>query len=187
MSRGIKTLFVVGALGGFLVLINILSWPTLHRNAIETFLMIEMLAFILVGIGIIGLWRKSGNFVPLIAAVFLFLQAIVKDLLYYLWRIDPFVFPFGPISIVQTTVLALVVVVAWLLVGVSVWMERESFGPFALIAFVVFMIWVGFNAVFGLLIPIDFGDLPLDLDTWLTIINYAIAGIFFVDAARIEN
>ena len=66
-------------------------------------------------------------------------------------------------------------------------MERETFGPFALIAFIVFMIWVGFNATFGLVIPIDFGDLPLDLDTWLGIINYAIVGIYFIVAAQVEN
>jgi hypothetical protein len=115
------------------------------------------------------------------------MQAIVKDLLYYLWRIDPIEWPFGPISLMQTTILSIIIVIAWLLVGFSVWMERESLGPFALIAIVVFIVWAGFNAVFGLVIPIDFGDLPLDLDTWLGIINYAIVGIFFIVAARIEN
>jgi len=105
-------MFIVGTIGGFLVLVNILSWPTLHRNARETFLIVEMLAFILVGVGLLGLWRKSGNFVPLVAAILLFLQAVVQDFMHYLWRIDGFAYPFGPISVWQTKVLSVIIVVA---------------------------------------------------------------------------
>jgi hypothetical protein len=182
-----KAMFIVGAIGGFIVAVNTLGGPNLYRNVVEVFLGVEALAFILVAVGFLGLWKKSGNFVPLVAVVFLLLQAVVKDLLYYLWEIDPIAWPFGPISPIQTTVLSSVIVVAWLFAALSVWMEREGFGPFALVAVLVFVIWAIFNAAFGLLLPIDFGDLPLDLDTWLGIINYAVAGIFFLAAAISEE
>jgi hypothetical protein len=180
-------MFIVGAIGGFIVAVNTLGGPNLYRNIIEVFLGVEALAFILVGVGFIGLWKKSGNFVPLVAVLFLFLQAAVKDLLYYLWEVDPIAWPFGPISLMQTTILSAVIVVAWLFAALSIWMEREGFGPFALVAVLVFVIWAIFNATFGILLPIDFGDLPLDLDTWLWIINYAVVGIFFLVAASTEK
>jgi hypothetical protein len=119
--------------------------------------------------------------------ILLLLQAIVKDLLYYLWEIDPIAWPFGPISLMQTMILSAVVVVAWLFAAFSVWMEHEGLGPFAIVAIVILLIWAIFRAVFGLLLPIDFGDLPLDLDTWLMVINYAVAGLFFLIVAIAEN
>jgi len=180
-------MFIVGAIGGFIVAVNTLGGPNLYRNIIEIFLGVEVLAFVLVGVGFLGLWRKSGKFVPLVTVIFLLLQAVVKDLLYYLWEIDPIAWPFGPISLMQTTVLSAVIAFAWLLAALSVWMEREGHGPIALIAVLVFVIWATFNAAFGLLLPIDFGDLPLDLDTWLWIINYAVVGIFFLVAAITED
>jgi hypothetical protein len=186
LSR-IRALLIAGAVGGFIVAVNTLGGPNLYRNVIEVFLGVEALAFVLVGVGFLGLWRKSGNFVSLFTVILLLLQAVVKDLLYYLWEIDPVAWPFGPMSLMQTTILSAVVVVAWLFAAFSVWMEREGLGPIALVAVLIFVIWATFNAAFGILLPIDFGDLPLDLDTWLLIINYVLAGILFLIAATTKK
>ncbi|UCH05608.1 MAG: hypothetical protein JSW05_05440, partial [Candidatus Thorarchaeota archaeon] len=72
MSNTTKASFVLGAIGGFIIaLIYIprnLGWTWEVWFEI-LFYQLLFLAYILVSIGFIALWRKSGNVIPLVSAI----------------------------------------------------------------------------------------------------------------------
>ncbi|MFW9913715.1 MAG: hypothetical protein ACFFEU_14655, partial [Candidatus Thorarchaeota archaeon] len=74
MSNAIKASFILGAIGGFLIaLVEIpaqlgWTWADVPWDEVQFFLML-ILGLILFSIGFFGLWRKSGNVIPLVSAI----------------------------------------------------------------------------------------------------------------------
>ena len=86
MSSGTKASFILGAIGGFLItLIYIPVFLSIDVPWGEVqFVQILILALILISIGFFGLWRKSGNVIPLVSAIFIILFVCTYSLLWYL-------------------------------------------------------------------------------------------------------
>ncbi|MFX0044511.1 MAG: hypothetical protein ACFE8Z_01565 [Candidatus Hermodarchaeota archaeon] len=175
----------MGATGGFLESSIIVFWcymGVVVGVLYETLVILQLIAYILVAIGFLGLWRKSGNIVPLLVAVFLFLQGTVQNLLFYVWYLNPIAYPdLGPDMLLQTTILPVIILVAWLLAGAAAWTLSEEFSRFAMIAALVFIVWALFKVIYDLILPTGW---PPEIEWLLRIINYLVVGLYFLDAAR---
>ncbi|UCH05276.1 MAG: hypothetical protein JSW05_03690 [Candidatus Thorarchaeota archaeon] len=181
MSNATKASFVLGAIGGFLVALLEIpaeldwTWDDVPWNEPQFFLILS-LAGILISIGFIGLWRESGNVIPLVSAICIILWAITRPLAYYLWTFTMFGLHPGyqAISAIGNIPWA---GVGWITAGISAWLLREEFSPFSIVATLVFL---AFGAVhlLGLLIG------PFDWFYWFFIATGIVASIYFLDAAR---
>lgn len=186
MSNVSKALLVLGAIGGFLLAIlyipGALEWtfPIFGFITQETWFLYTVAAFILITIGFLGLWGKSGNPVPLVSALFILLQGIIGYLLFYLWWVDPASWP-DPESLI--TIVTLVTGVGWLAAGISAWLLREEFSQFSIVAALVFLVYTAVGLVMGLLYPSEMLPLPVWF-MWLISATSIVTGIYFLDAAR---
>ena len=185
MNNGTKALFILGAIGGFIIAImyipGALGWTfaDVPWDQLQWFLFCT-LAFILVSIGFLGLWRKSGNVIPLVSAIFIFLEAITYYLLFYLWLVDPLSWP-TPASL--DTIVTIILGIAWLTAGVSAWILREEFSPFAIVATLVFVAFAAVYLVVGLLFPSMLAPIP-NWMMWVFTVLSIVVGMYFLDAAR---
>jgi len=185
LSNGTRASFILGAIGGFIIAImyipGILGWTfaDVPWDQLQWFLMLT-LAFILVGIGFSGLWRKSGNVIPLVSAIFIFLQAITYYLLFYLWLVDPLVWP-TPASL--ETIVTIILGIAWFTAWISAWILREEFSPFGIVAALVFVAFAAVYLVVGLLFPGMLVPIPTWMLSFIAVLGIVV-GIYFLDAAR---
>ncbi len=185
MNNGTKALFILGAIGGFINAImyipGALGWTfaDVPWDQLQWFLFCT-LAFILVSIGFLGLWRKSGNVIPLVSAIFIFLEAITYYLLFYLWLVDPLSWP-TPASL--ETIVTIILGIAWLTAGVSAWTLREEFSPFSIVAALVFVAFAAAYLVVGLLFPLMLVPIPNWMIWFFTVLSIVVC-IYFLDTAR---
>jgi hypothetical protein len=185
LSNAIKASFILGAIGGFLIAIMYIpeafGWGgTVPWNA-QQYLLILILARILVSIGFIGLWRNSGNFVPLVSAIFIILWVCTYSLLWYL---DMFtlLLPDG-FAGDMTGIATICAGVGWITAGISAWLLREDFSPFYIVATLVFLAFGAVTFPMGLLVP----SMMIPPPFWwygFSSANGIVAGIYFLDATR---
>jgi preprotein translocase subunit Sss1 len=171
---------VLGAIGGFIIALLEIpanlgwTWDDVPWDEPQFFLILT-LAGILVSVGFVGLWRKSGNVIPLVSAICIIVWAIASPLEYYLVTFTTLLpVGFGP----EFNVIARICRdVGWITAGISAWLFREEFSPFSIVAALVFLAFgaVGF---LGLLIALG------DLWYWFFIATGIVIGIYFLDAAR---
>ncbi|MHA1903041.1 MAG: hypothetical protein ACXADL_01590 [Candidatus Thorarchaeota archaeon] len=183
MSNGTKASFVIGAIGGFLIaLIYIpgsLGWTFDDVPWDEgQFWLILVLATILISIGFIGLWRKSGNVIPLVSAICIIAWDIIAPLRHYLVTYISLVIPsFG---IAGTSLAVIFMGVGWITAGIAAWLLREEFSPFSIVAALVFLAFGAVNFLVPLIASVTW-------NIWNSIFFIAagiVAGIYFLDAAR---
>ncbi|MFW9926545.1 MAG: hypothetical protein ACFFDM_07265 [Candidatus Thorarchaeota archaeon] len=178
MSNGTKTSFVLGAIGGFIIaLIYIprnLGWTWEVWFEI-LFYQLLFLAYILVSIGFIALWRKSGNVIPLVSAISIIVVAITRPLLGSLdiatllpVGFDPWVF---------YAIGGIFIGVGWITAGISAWLLREEFSQFSVVAALVFL---ALGALGFLALLIGAGDWLF----WFFQATGIVIVIYFLDAAR---
>ncbi|MHA2356966.1 MAG: hypothetical protein ACXADC_17490, partial [Candidatus Thorarchaeota archaeon] len=133
---------------------------------------ILILANFLVSIGFFGLWRKSGNVIPLVSAICIIGWDIIVPLLYYLSAFTLLL----PAALLVGWIL---ISVGWITAGISAWILREEFSPFSIVAALVFL---AFGAAIWPLAEIGGG-----WNIWnslLFAVAGIVAGIYFLDAAR---
>jgi hypothetical protein len=177
LSNTTKSSFVIGAIGGFLIaLLRIpgnLGW-TEAADAYQLHFQILILAWILISIGFFGLWRKSGNVIPLVSAICIIVFTITRPLLWFLWLhllpgwLNPADF---------TTIAWIFSVVGWITAGISAWLLREEFSPFSIVAALVFLACGAVNLL----------TLFSDLWYWFFTATAIVAGIYFLDTARTKT
>ncbi|MHA1924561.1 MAG: hypothetical protein ACXABV_00600 [Candidatus Thorarchaeota archaeon] len=185
MNNITKASFVLGAIGGFLIALiyspSLLGWTwATHGDLIPWDVvhhwLILILGFILISIGFFGLWRKSGNVIPLVSAICIIMRDITTPLPYYLAGL-PAIMP----DWLQTAMLVgwIFISVGWITAGISAWLLREEFSPFSIVAAVVFL---AFGAVNWPLALIGGG-----WNIWNSVL-FTVTGIvtviYFLDAAR---
>jgi hypothetical protein len=176
LSNGIKTSFVIGAIGGFLIALiyspSFLGFPSPSFLDQTQHYQILILATILVSIGFFGLWRKSGNVIPLVSAICIIVWDIIVPLPYYLSAFTLLV----PAAVLVGWIF---ISVGWITAGISAWLLREEFSQFSIVAALVFL-------AFGVAIA------PLALigggwNIWISLL-FAVTGIvaviYYLDAAR---
>jgi preprotein translocase subunit Sss1 len=175
LSNTTKSSFVIGAIGGFLIaLLRIpgnLGW-TEAADAYQLHFQILILAWILISIGFFGLWRKSGNVIPLVSAICIIVWDIIVPLPYYLS---------GLTSTVPELVLIgwIFISVGWITAGISAWLLRDEFSPVSIVAALVFL---ACGAVSWPLALIGGG-----WNIWVSLLWAAtgiVTVIYFLDAAR---
>ncbi|UCH04627.1 MAG: hypothetical protein JSW05_00245 [Candidatus Thorarchaeota archaeon] len=196
MSNVSKGLLLLGAIGGFLVgilvtpgvaevlgFIEYRDWWILPQGLITMYSLIT-LGGILIGIGFLGLWRKSGNSIPLVSAILIFLMDI--GFLYSeMWTFLPYpwLYP-DPSSPVINAIVSTSMGVAWFSAGISAWILREQLSRFAIVTALALVVAAAESLEKGLL----FGFLTYDpLFIWLMALTGIVVGIFFLDAIRIET
>ncbi|MFW9868495.1 MAG: hypothetical protein ACFFFO_14355 [Candidatus Thorarchaeota archaeon] len=185
MNNGIKASFVLGAIGGFLIALiyspSFLGWtfetheeffpwgPVQHYQ-------ILILAMILISIGFFGLWRKSGNVIPLVSAICIIVRDITTPLPYYLIGL-PAIIP----DWLQTSILVgwIFYSVGWIAAGISAWLLREEFSPFSIVAALVFLAFGVANWSVALI-----GGGWNIWNSLLAAVNGIVVTIYFLDAAR---
>jgi preprotein translocase subunit Sss1 len=179
LSSGTKFSFVIGAIGGFLIALLEIpaelgwTWDDVPWDEPQFFLILT-LAGILISIGFFGLWRKSGNVIPLVTAICIIVFAITNPLQYYLVTYTTLL----PVWLPEVAVIGRICRdVGWITAGISAWLLREEFSPFSFVAALVFL---AFGAVGFLTLLIALGDLWY----WFFIATGIVAGIYFLDAAR---
>ncbi|UCH05566.1 MAG: hypothetical protein JSW05_05225 [Candidatus Thorarchaeota archaeon] len=179
MSNTTKASFVIGAIGGFLIALiynwnlvrDFIPWtktPTQHYQ-------ILILGMILISIGFFGLWRKSGNVIPLVSAICIIVWDIMVPLVHYLLGLPD---PSPDWYIYFVLVGWLVISVGWITAGISAWSLREEFSQFSIIAALVFLACGVASAPLHLTV----GWYP-----WVTLLWAAtgiVTVIYFLDAAR---
>jgi hypothetical protein len=147
----------------------------------QQYLLILILARILVSIGFFGLWRKSGNVIPLVSAIFIILFVCTYSLLWYL---DMFTLLL-PVGFAEdmTGIATISAGVGWISAGISAWLLREDFGPFYIVAILVFIAFGAVTFPMGLMVPNMMNPPPF---WWwgFASANGIVAGIYFLDAAR---
>ena len=182
MSNITKASFVLGAIGGFVIaLIYIprnLGWTWEVWFEI-LFYQLLVLAYILVSIGFIALWRKSGNVIPLVSAICIIVSDITRPLLAYLVMFT-LLLPVGFDPAVLYAIGTIFGGVGWITAGISAWLLREEFSQFSIVAALVF---IAFGAV-NFLGPLITGVLWSDWNRIFFIATGIVAGIYFLDAAR---
>ncbi|MFW9860769.1 MAG: hypothetical protein ACFFEX_01300 [Candidatus Thorarchaeota archaeon] len=129
-----------------------------------------------ISIGFFGLWRKSGNVIPLVSAICIIVWDIIVPLLYYLIGL-----PDTRPDWFHTIVLVgwIFISVGWITAGISAWLLREEFSPFSIVAALVFL-------------ACGAASWPLSLvgggwNIWVSLLWAAtgiVAVIHFLDAAR---
>jgi drug/metabolite transporter (DMT)-like permease len=150
---------------------------------LQQFFLILFLALILVGIGFIGLWRKSGNVIPLVSAIFIILWDITYDLLWYLETFTLWLLG-GPLHPADVTGIATIIAgVGWIAAGISAWLLRDEFSPFSIVAALVFLAFGAVHIGMGLLDPSMMLP-PQDWWYWFFSATGIVTGIYFLDAAR---
>ena len=186
MSNGTKASFVLGAIGGFLIALlyipgtlgRLMSAPWLDLWPEQPFWLTLILANILIIIGFFGLWRKSGNVIPLVSAIFIIVWDIVAPLLFYLRNFTLLEIP--SFAVAEGILVAISIVVAWITAGISAWLLREEFSQFSIVAALIFL---AFGAV-NFLAPLITGAVWSDWNRIFFIAAGIVAGIYFLDAAR---
>ena len=193
MSNATKAAFILGVIGGFLIaLMYIPGALGLALDDVpwdyQQYLLILILGRILVSIGFIGLWRKSGNVIPLVSSIFIILWMSTYT---FLWYLDGFttLLPVGFDPGDLSGIAWIMAGVGWVTGGISAWLLREELSPFSIVAALVFLAFGAVMLVIGLLetmmIPPQYWDYTLR-EWWRTIcgVNGLVAGIYFLDAAR---
>ena len=179
MSNATKASFVLSAIGGFLIaLIYIprnLGW-TWEVWFEALFFLLLTLAGILISIGFFGLWRKSGNVIPLVSAICIIVWAIATPLLYYLETYTT-LFPVGLDPAVFIVIGRIFFGVGWLAAGIAAWLLREEFSQFSVVDALVFL---ALGALSFLAFLIGRGDWFY----WFFQATGIVIGIYFLDAAR---
>ena len=182
MNSGTKASFVIGAIGGFLIaLLRIpgnLGW-TEAADAYQLHFQILILALILISIGFFGLWRKSGNVILLVSAIFIILMDITRPLLTYLVTYT-LLLPVGFDPAVFYGIGYIFGGVGWIVAGIAAWLLREEFSQFSMVAALVF---VAFGASTFLALLIGSGGIG-GWWYWFQLANGIVTGIYFLDAAR---
>jgi hypothetical protein len=180
LSNETKASFVLGAIGGFLMALiyspSFLGLPSPSFLDRAQHYLILILAMILISIGFFGLWRKSGNVIPLVSAICIIVWDIIVPLLYYLIGL-PATYPdWFPIF---TSVGWIFISVGWITAGISAWLLREEFSQFSIVAALVFLACGAASAPLALI-----GG---GWNIWVSLLWGAtgiVAGIYFLDAAR---
>jgi hypothetical protein len=174
LSNGIKASFILGAIGGFLIAL-VYSWNLamdfIPWNQTQHY-QILILGLIPISIGFLGLWRKSGNVIPLVSAICIIVWDIIVPLPYYLS---------GLTSTVPELVLIgwIFISVGWITAGISAWLLRDEFSPVSIVAALVFL---ACGAVSWPLALIGGG-----WNIWVSLLWAAtgiVTVIYFLDAAR---
>ena len=180
MSNGTKASFVLGAIGGFLIALiynwnlvrDFIPWtktPTQHYQ-------ILILGLILISIGFLGLWRKSGNVIPLVSAICIIMWDIIVPLLYYLIGLPAT----NPDWFITTVLVGWIFIsVGWITAGISAWLLREEFSQFSIVAALVFLACGVASPLLALIVGSWY--------PWITLfwaVTGIVAVIYFLDAAR---
>ncbi|MFX1415991.1 MAG: hypothetical protein ACFFC0_04215 [Promethearchaeota archaeon] len=186
MSNAIKASFILAAVGGFITTLmhvpRLLGWNLVPDYQLR--LLIFILLGILFSIGFIGLWRKSGNVIPLVCAIFIILMDIVDPVLQYLVDFTTLFF-FTTFSWADVMGITMIIYgVAYLTAGISAWLLREEFSPFSIVAALVFFAFGAVNLVIALVDPVGIMLPTQDWWYWFDSATGIVTGIYFLDAAR---
>lgn len=187
MSNANRALLVLGAIGAILYVL--LRWWNYWAPALpgDQWLALAFIAMVLMMLGVLVFYRKSGNPLHILTALVLLFHTVTHHFLHMLWVIDSIAYPWvGTSSIWRTEVGGVIVAVAWLLFAVSVLMMREEYGGIAYVTALVFIIWcvlLLLNKVVGFVWPLVLTDMMLYFRT----IVGAIAFLFFLYATMKEG
>ena len=180
MSSGTKASFVLGAIGGFVIaLIYIprnLGW-TWEVWFEVLFYQMLILALILISIGFFGLWRKSGNVIPLVSAICIIHDASSLLLDYLRWF--TLLLAGWERPEISFVIAWIIISVGWITAGITAWLLREEFSQFSIVAALVFLAFGALNWHIFLI-----GGGWNILNTIFLIATGIVTGIYFLDAAR---
>lgn len=186
MSNANRALLVLGAIGA--ILYTLARWLNIYTTMTgDQYLGLMFIAMVLVMLGVLVFYRKSGNPIHILTALVLLFHTVTYHFLHMLWVIDSIAYPWvGPNSIWRMEVGGAIVALAWLLFAVSVLMMREDYGGMALLTGLVFLIWcilLLLDKVLGFVWPATLTDIMLYFRT----IAGVIAILFFLYATMKEG
>jgi len=186
LSNANRALLVLGAIGA--ILYTLARWlGILTTMTGDQYLGLSFIAMVLVMLGVLVFYRKSGNPIHILTALILLFHTMTYHFLHMLWVIDPVAYPWvDTSSIWRTEVGGVIVAVAWLLFAVSVLMMREEYGGMALLTGLVFLIWcilLLLDKVLGFVWPTALTDIMLYYRTTAGV----IATLFFLYATMKEG
>ena len=182
-----NTLYAIGAIGS-LVLTIIFAYSLavilIFLPSIAIFEWVLILAIIFVAFSMLAIYRDFRSKIPLVPLIVLILLEILETLL-FLNLLFPFLLTF--LDLATATLLVnwlfwILYLIAYLLIGFSIWMTRDQVGIIATISGIIFMIWGAVNLLF------NFISLPPSLwdQLWLAGVTvvYLFAFIYFIQAIR---
>jgi hypothetical protein len=171
--------YILGVIGSVLYVIAAAYLLATHFMTLPDYILImdwvANFGLILFALAFVGIYRDIDNFIPIFALIFFLIVAIIAALVRLGILVAELV-PFWAIWII--------LIVAFLLAGFSVWKTQDQIGGFAKITAIIFIIWGFIQAVLRFL---DYGLGPSIYDQLLfagTIIIYLIAFIYFIRAIR---
>ncbi len=184
-----NALYAIGAVGS--LILTIIFAYTLAINLIllpyvAIFEWVLVLAVIFIAFSMIAIYRDFGTKIPLIPLIILIIIEILATLLLadLLYPILLTFLDFATANLLVTWLGWILNLIAYILMGYSIWMTRNQIGVVASISGILFMIWGVVNLILNYM---TFGAPPSIWDqAWLTgiIIVYLFAFIYFIKAIR---
>jgi hypothetical protein len=186
-----NVLFALGAIGSIIIIIIFAYYFATHYIPFlppltDIMNWLNILAVIFVTLAIIALYRETGSILTLLAVI-LFLIQVILALLEILNILGPFILSLpDPITAELAVIWAnwIIWLLAFLLLGYSIWMRRDEIGVIATITGILFMIWGFIRLILRFL---DYGLGPSIYDQmWFigTIIIFLFALIYFIMEIR---
>ncbi len=184
-----NALYAIGAIGSLIISIIFaytLAVVLLFLPSVDVLDWVLILAIIFVAISMLAIYRDVGSKIPLVPLIVLIILEILVTLMF-----TDFLFPFlmnfldlATAILYVNWIFWILYLIAYVLMGYSIWMTRDQVGVIASISGILFMIWSIVNLVLSYM---TFGALPSLLDQlWLAGITivYLFAFIYFVKAIR---
>jgi hypothetical protein len=184
-----NALYAIGAIGSIIIAIIFaytLAVILIFLPSVAVLDWVLILAVIFVALSMIAIYRDIGSKIPLVPLIVLIILEILATLI-LLNILFPFLTTFLDLATADLLVnwlFWILYLVAYVLIGYSIWMTRDQVGGIATISGIIFMIWGVANLLLNF---ISFG-LPPSIwnQIWLAGITivYLLAFIYFIKAIR---
>ncbi|MFX1300026.1 MAG: hypothetical protein ACFFAL_00775 [Promethearchaeota archaeon] len=184
-----NALYAIGAIGSLIIAITFaytLAIILISLPYVAIFEWVLILAVIFVAISMIAIYRDVGSKIPLVPLIVLIVLEILATLMIFglLFPILTTFLDYATADLLINWLFWILYLIAYVLMGYSIWMTRDQIGVMASISGVLFMIWGVVNLVLNYM---TFGFPPSLLDQiWLAGITivYLVAFIYFIKAIR---
>ncbi len=184
-----NVLFALGAIGCLILSILFFYNVYLLIYALPPVLILDwvaVLALVFLVLAIFGLYRETGNFLPLIAAILLLVLQILVALILLdiLFPLLLTVLDFATANLYLSWLFWIFYLIIYVVLGYTIWLTRDDIGLIAMITGILFMIWGFVNLI------IQFMNYGLPPSIWIqawsmgVAIVYLFGFLYFVIALR---